>query len=134
MNLQLSGDPACFLGRKGFVQRGDRKGIKIVHDKYNLLFVKVVEVCKVFDFLCSVGCSVVFTDTYMTYATQRTHKHKYAAGTVLDIFRIYLLGILWTYWQWFSDFASKSPGQNLSIYFLRMYDIMRKCADAHALS
>ena len=46
MNLQLSGDLACFLSRKGLVQRDDGMGIEIVHDKYNLLFVRVAGVAQ----------------------------------------------------------------------------------------
>lgn len=37
--------------------------IEIVHDKYDLLFVRVAGIYKVFDFLSPVGCSTVFTDS-----------------------------------------------------------------------
>ena len=41
VDLQFSGDPACLLSWKSLVQRGDGMGIEIIHDKYNLLFVRV---------------------------------------------------------------------------------------------
>lgn len=105
MDLQFSRHPACLLSREGLVQGGNGMGIEIIHDKYNLLFVRVAGVHKVFDFPGPVSCSPVFADTYMPYASQWLNKHKYAAGTVPDIFGIGLLDIPRTHRQWFPGFA-----------------------------
>lgn len=93
MKLQVSGNPACLISRESLVQRSYGMSIEIVHDKYDLLFVRVTDVYKIFDFLSPVGCSTVFTDTYMPYAPQWLNKHKYTACAVSDIFGIGLPGI-----------------------------------------
>lgn len=99
MNLQFSDDSACLMSRKSLVQRGYGMSIEIVHDKYDLLFVRVADVYTVFDFLSPVGCGTVLPDTYMPYASQRLNKHKYTARTVSDIFGINLLSISWAHRQ-----------------------------------
>ena len=82
-------------------------GIEIVHDKYDLLFVRAADVYKAFDFLRPVRRSAVFAHTYMPHAGQGLHEHKYAAGAIPDIFRIVFFGVSRTRRQRFPDFAQQ---------------------------
>lgn len=53
-----------------------------VHDKYDLIPVRISDIRQVPDFFSPVNGSTVFPDAYMPHTAQRLHKYKYAAGSV----------------------------------------------------
>lgn len=68
--------------------------VQAVHDKYDLITVRVVDVHKIPDLTSPVNCCTVRAHVYMAYAAQRLYECKNAAGAVPDIFRIDFPGIL----------------------------------------
>lgn len=71
MDFQLPGNLAGFGSRECLVQGGDSMGIEVVHDKDDLVTVRIPDIDKIPDSLCPVNCSAVFTHTYMAYASQK---------------------------------------------------------------
>lgn len=91
-------------------------GIQVVHDKYDLITVKIADIHKIPDLLRPVGCCTVFPHAYMAHTSQRLYKYKNAAGAVPDIFRIHFLGIPFTHGQ-------RLPGlpEQLIWFFIHAY-------------
>ncbi len=71
--------------------------VQIVHDKYDLITVRVADIHQVLDLLSPVNGCAVFPDAYMPHAAQRLREHKYATGIISDIFGINFLSITWAH-------------------------------------
>ena len=68
-------------------------GVEVVHDKYDPVTVRIADIHQIPDLLGPVDRGTVLPDAYMPDAAQRLYECKYAAGAVVHIFRIDLLGI-----------------------------------------
>ena len=75
-------------------------GIQVVHDKDNLVTVRIADIYQVPDLLSPIDCSTALPDTDMPHTAQGLYEYKYAAGAVTYIFGIDLLGISWTHGEW----------------------------------
>lgn len=68
-------------------------GIEVVHDKYDLITIRITDIYKILTLSSSVNCGSVLMYAYMPYVVQRFYEYKYAAITVTYIFIIKFWGI-----------------------------------------
>lgn len=116
MDFQPSGNPAGFRSRKCLVQGRNGMRVQVVHDKYDLITVRITDIHKIPDLISPVNCCTVCTHAYMAYAAQRLYECKNAAGVVPDIFRIDFSGISRTHGQRLPDFP-----EQLIWFFIHAY-------------
>jgi hypothetical protein len=93
MDFQPFGNPAGFQSRKCLIPGGNGMRVRVIHDKYDLITIRIADIYQIPDLITPVYRCTMRTRAYMAYAAQRLYEYKNAADVVPDIFRIVFPGI-----------------------------------------
>ena len=98
VDLNLSCESSCFLRRKSLIQRCNVVRIQIIHDKNNLLSIRIYLINKVLNLFCPINCCSWRFNCMNNSSCMRLNKTEYANGAISLVFIINFSDISWPHW------------------------------------